>query len=86
MLSKKQTRKNRRETFTYLGRQLYERRIALGMTIEQLAIRTDVAPHYFDKIESGKGYLPWGMLCYLAACYNCKIKIDLIDCLQEQEL
>ncbi len=80
MLTKKQIKKNKVETFAHLGRQLYERRVSFGMTIEELAMKTSVAPHYFDKIESGKGYLPWGMLSYLAGSYNCKIRIELVDC------
>lgn len=85
MLTKKQIKKNTHETFVHLGRQLYEHRLALGMTIEQLAMKTSVAPHYFDKIESGKGYLPWGMLSYLAGCYDCKIKIELLECHEGRE-
>ena len=79
MLSKKQIRKNNQETFAHLGRQFYERRLANRITLEEMAMKVQVSPHYFDKVESGKAYVHWGMLSYLAALYDCKIKIELED-------
>ena len=36
MLTRKQVKKNNHETFTRLGRQLYERRMMYGVTLEEL--------------------------------------------------
>jgi len=80
MLTKKQIRKNNRETFVQLGRQFYERRLMSGVTLDELAMKTQTSPHYLDKVESGKGYICWGMLSHLASFYNCKIKIELEFC------
>lgn len=80
MLTKKQVKKNNLETFARLGRQFYERRLSYGITLEKLAIKMKTSPHYLDTVESGKGYINWGMLSYLAAFYDCKIKIDLECC------
>ena len=80
MLTRKQVKKNNHETFTRLGRQLYERRMMYGVTLEELAMKTNVSPHYFDHVESGRAYIHWGMLSYLASFYDCKIKIDLEFC------
>ena len=80
MLTKRQIKKNNHETFARLGKQFYERRMLHGITLDELAMKTNASPHYFDQIESGKGYINWGMLSYLAAFYNCKIKIDLECC------
>ncbi len=79
MLTKKQIRKNNQETFAHLGRQFYERRLSQKMTLDELAMKVSVSPHYFDQVESGKAYIHWGMLSYLAGFYNCKIKIELED-------
>lgn len=78
MLTRKQIKKNNVETFKYLGRQFYERRLNKGISLEQLAMKTKTPPHYFDNVESGKAYLSWGMINYLAGTYDCKIKIELI--------
>jgi len=83
MLSKKQIRKNNCETFVRLGRQFYERRLMSGVTLDELAVKTNVSPQYFDKVESGKAYLSWGMLSYLAGCYGCKVNIELESCVSE---
>ena len=80
MLTKKQVKKNNHEPFPRLGRQLYERRMMYGVTLEELAMKTNVSPHYFDHVESGRAYIHWGMLSYLASFYDCKIKIDLEFC------
>ena len=36
--------------------------------------------NHFDHVESGRAYIHWGMLSYLASFYDCKIKIDLEFC------
>ena len=79
MLTKKQIRQNNQETFAHLGRQFYERRLSQKMTLDELAMKVNVSPHYFDHVESGKAYIHWGMLSYLAGFYDCKIKIELED-------
>ena len=43
-------------------------------------MKTQTSPHYLDVVESGKAYLNWGMLNFLAAIYDCKIRIDLEFC------
>lgn len=80
MLTKKQIKKNNHETFVNLGRQFYERRLTYNITLDRMAIKTNTSPHYLDSVESGKGYINWGMLSYLAAFYDCKIKMELIPC------
>ena len=82
MLTKKQIKKNNQETFARLGRLFYERRMMYGITLDKLAMKTKTSPHYLDSVESGKGYLNWGMLSFLAAIYDCKVKIDLEFCLE----
>lgn len=80
MLPKKQIKKNNQETFVRLGRQFYERRLAYGITLDKLAMKTQTSPHYLEDVESGKAYLDWGMLSFLAAIYDCKIRMELEFC------
>ena len=82
MLTRKQIKLNNQEAFRHLGRQFYERRMQHGITLERLAMRMNVPPYYMDTVESGKGYINFGMLSHLAAFYNCKIKIELEPCPQ----
>src|SRR3954468_12797369 len=47
-------RRNRLPLPTLFGREVRRRRVALGLTLEQLAERSGLTPNYIGTIENGK--------------------------------
>lgn len=79
MLTNEQKRKNLRRTFKELCRQVWQLRFDNQLSMEDLALQSRIPPQWIDALEFNRSGLNIGYLSQLAAFYNKRIKIELVD-------
>ena len=79
MLNKQQRRAALRLTRRETRKLLWELRQSHDMSLEDLSVLSRIPEWYLDYLICGRGQINGGYLAQLAAFYDKRIKIELID-------
>lgn len=79
MLTPDQKRQNLKTTFKEIAHQLWQLRYSKDISMEDLALKTKIPLFWLDALERRQHDINIGYLVQLAAFYDKRLKLDLVD-------